>query len=218
MCSSDLKVSSDVVGARVDESKELEYLQNSFELRYPDEDDVGKDYGYLGIPKILEVFEVPKYEQGTCLINIDYFGTNTFNIQGAKFSELRYVDVNYDFRPSVSPINDGTTVIAPNEARWIGFNIIGGENGFYINDKFYMYGVEVELPANNGIPQSLGQQTILDNTLGLKRVIDWVGNCTDEEFKADYEKYFDKHYLLRYYLLVITLGMVDNLGGHSCRV
>ena len=81
---------------------ELEYLQQSFELRYPDEDDVGSDYGYLGM-----------------------------------------------------------------------------------ND---------------------------DSNYGLKRVIDWVGNCTDEEFVAHYEEYFDKHYLLRYYLLVITLGMVDNLG------
>ena len=190
----------------------LSYLQNSFELRYPDEDDVGKDYGYLGMSKTLEVFEVPKYGQGTCLINIDYFGTNTFNIQGAKFSELRYVDMNYDFRPLVSPINDGTTVIAPDEARWIGFNIIGGENGFYINDKFYMYGTEVELPENNGVPKSLGQQTIVDNTMGLKRVIDWVGNATKEEFLADFDKYFNRHYTLRYYLLVVLIGAVDNLG------
>lgn len=51
-----------------------------------------------------------------------------------------------------------------------------------------------------------------DTTKGLKRLIDWVDNCTDEEFVRDFEQYFNKDYTLRYYLLVITLGMVDNLG------
>ena len=87
---------------------ELEYLQNSFELRFPDEDDVGKDYGYLSI---------------------------------------------------------------------------------------------------NG-----------DTSMGLKRVIDWVGNCTDEEFVRDFELYFNKHYTLRYYLLVVLMAGVDNLGRQFCRV
>ena len=85
-----------------DSQEELEYLQNSFELRFPDEDDVGKDYGYLSI---------------------------------------------------------------------------------------------------NG-----------DTSMGLKRVIDWVGNATQEEFVANFEKYFNKQYTLRYYLIVILLAMVDNLG------
>ena len=85
-----------------DSQEELKYLQNSFELRFPDEDDVGKDYGYLSI---------------------------------------------------------------------------------------------------NG-----------DTSMGLKRVIDWVGNATQEEFVANFEKYFNKQYTLRYYLIVILLAMVDNLG------
>ena len=88
------------------EQTELSYLQNSFELRYPDAKEVGDDYGYLGM-------------------TID----GTFN-----------------------------------------------------------------------------------SDYGLKRVIDHIGNCTDEEFVADFEKYFNKQYVLRYYLLVIVCGMVDNLG------
>ena len=85
-----------------DSQEELKYLQNSFELRFPDEDDVGKDYGYLGI---------------------------------------------------------------------------------------------------NG-----------DTSMGLKRVIDWVGNCTDEEFVRDFELYFNKHYTLRYYAFVVLIAGIDNLG------
>ena len=85
-----------------DSAEELSYLQNSFELRYPDEDDVGKDYGYL-------------------------------NLKG-------------------------------------------------------------------------------DSTKSLKRVIDWVGNATKEEFLADFDKYFNKHYTLRYFLFVTLIGAIDNLG------
>ena len=47
---------------------------------------------------------------------------------------------------------------------------------------------------------------------GLKALIDWVDNCTDEEFIADFEQHFHKDYTLRYFCLVTLLGAVDNLG------
>ena len=47
---------------------------------------------------------------------------------------------------------------------------------------------------------------------GLKALIDWVDSSSDEEFVRDFEQHFHKDYTLRYYLLVIALGMVDNLG------
>ena len=47
---------------------------------------------------------------------------------------------------------------------------------------------------------------------GLKALVDWVDNSTDEEFVSEFEEHFHKDYTLRYYLLVIILGMVDNLG------
>ena len=81
---------------------ELEYIKQSFELRFPDEDDVSEDWGFMGIPN----------EEGT----------------------------------------------------------------------------------------------------GLKALIDWVDNCSDEEFVRDFEQHFHKDYTLRYYLMVIVAGMVDNLG------
>ena len=46
----------------------------------------------------------------------------------------------------------------------------------------------------------------------LKALIDWVDKSTDEEFISQFEEHFHKDYTLRYYLLVIILGMVDNLG------
>ena len=46
----------------------------------------------------------------------------------------------------------------------------------------------------------------------LKALIDWVDKSTDEEFVSQFEEHFHKDYTFRYYLLVIVLGMVDNLG------
>lgn len=46
----------------------------------------------------------------------------------------------------------------------------------------------------------------------LKRVVDWVSDADDETFRREFEQYFNKEYTLKYYLMVVTLGMVDNLG------
>ena len=46
----------------------------------------------------------------------------------------------------------------------------------------------------------------------LKALIDWVDKSTDEEFVSQFEEHFHKDYTFRYFLLVMVLGMVDNLG------
>ncbi|WP_394916513.1 BspA family leucine-rich repeat surface protein, partial [uncultured Robinsoniella sp.] len=46
----------------------------------------------------------------------------------------------------------------------------------------------------------------------LKRMITWVKNSTEESFANEVEQYFNKEYLLKYYLQVHLFGMVDNLG------
>ena len=56
-----------------------------------------------------------------------------------------------------------------------------------------------------------GEKTF-DRSYGLASLIDWVDNSSDEEFVSEFEEHFHKDYTLRYYLLVIILGMVDNLG------
>ena len=72
---------------------------------------------------------------------------------------------------------------------------------------------ELRFPDDKKVGKDYGYLNLKgDATKGLKRVIDWVDNCTDEEFVSDFEQYFHKQYTFRYYLLVIVLGMVDNLG------
>ena len=56
------------------------------------------------------------------------------------------------------------------------------------------------------------ESTIFNTSYGLKALIDWVDNCTDEEFVRDFEEHFHKDYTLRYFCLVTLVGAVDNLG------
>lgn len=53
----------------------------------------------------------------------------------------------------------------------------------------------------------------------LQNLISWVKNSTIEEFRSELDEHFDLNFLIDYYLWVVTLGLVDNLGGqYSCRV
>ena len=90
----------------------------------------------------------------------------------------------------------------------------------YLQDSFELrYPDDKEVGADYGmLGMDIDNSGTLNSEYGLKRVIDWVGNATNEEFVANFEQYFNKEYTFRYYLLVIALGMVDNLGGRSCRV
>ena len=51
-----------------------------------------------------------------------------------------------------------------------------------------------------------------DNMSELIRLIEWVNDSSDEDFKDNFEKYFNKQYVLRYYLFVLVFGAVDSLG------
>ena len=78
----------------------------------------------------------------------------------------------------------------------------------YIKESF-----ELRYPDEDDVPEGWGFMGI-DGVEGggLKSLIDWVDNSTDEQFVAEFEDHFHKDYTLRYFLLVMVLGMVDNLG------
>lgn len=46
----------------------------------------------------------------------------------------------------------------------------------------------------------------------IKRVVEWVDNASDEEFKDNIGLYFNKEYLIRYFIYVYIFGAVDSLG------
>ncbi len=77
----------------------------------------------------------------------------------------------------------------------------------YIKQSF-----EMRFPDEDDVSEGWGFMGVGEEGTGLKALIDWVDGCSDEEFVRDFEQHFHKDYTFRYYLLVITLGMVDNLG------
>lgn len=54
-----------------------------------------------------------------------------------------------------------------------------------------------------------------DNMSELIRLIEWVNNSSDEDFKDNISNYFNLEYLLRYYLTVLVFGLVDSLGKNA---
>lgn len=51
-----------------------------------------------------------------------------------------------------------------------------------------------------------------DNYAELIRLVNWVSDADDTTFKNEIDQYFNKDYLLTYFVQVMMLAMVDNLG------
>lgn len=115
---------------------------------------------------------------------------------------------------------DGTLGVTKVHINDFTFNVIGSDSVVdpiiptgdgeldYIKESF-----ELRYPDEDDVPEGWGFMKI-DGVEGggLKSLIDWVDNSTDEQFVAEFEEHFHKDYTLRYFLLVMVLGMVDNLG------
>lgn len=56
------------------------------------------------------------------------------------------------------------------------------------------------------------EEEITEKYNTIKRLVTWVKNADEETFKNELDQYFNKEYLLKYFLQVHTFGMVDNLG------
>ena len=186
---------------------ELEYLQQSFEMRYPDPDDYDEWHGYLGINAGTMVTDYIPVENG---YSTTYWYWDQTNMTISSSTVVKTVECYYNdnllaaiaFNKDYGSV---TLIDGSNKLRLI-FEDVPEE--FYIGDTKYIFGNEIaELIEQDPY---LGEEISPD--YGLKRVIDWVDNCSDAEFVKYFDKYFHRDYTLRYYLLVITLGMVDNLG------
>lgn len=51
-----------------------------------------------------------------------------------------------------------------------------------------------------------------DDMAELIRLVEWVNDSSDEDFKDNIDRYFNLQYLLRYFLYVYVVGAVDSLG------
>ena len=51
-----------------------------------------------------------------------------------------------------------------------------------------------------------------DNFAEIKRLVEWVNDASDEDFRDNLDQYFNREYLLRYYIFAMMFGAVDSLG------
>ena len=51
-----------------------------------------------------------------------------------------------------------------------------------------------------------------DNFAEIKRLVEWVNDASEEDFRDNLDQYFNREYLLRYYIFAMMFGAVDSLG------
>ena len=204
---------------------ELAYLKESFELRHPNKDDVAEDWGFMGVEteKPVHVIDYslmnPNIKFTTVIekpesMSIETASNCTFFFAYYKDGEWTNNSGDFGGTSSVNLTGRSETHVA--------IGLRGGQSEEYIimNGVKYLFGNEVA--RNTFKDPYLSEtvfETVFDASYGLKALIDWVDNCTDEEFVRDFEQHFHKDYTLRYFCLVTLIGAVDNLGGqYSCRV
>ena len=203
----------------LDDAKNLDYIKQSFELRHPDEDDVAEDWGFMGVesPVKLIDYAMSGTFQYSTKIHYSYIGSKTFTVEIPDITYIveRLNEDNSINVPQYGMSGEQTITLADNEDYIRIYSTTTWET-LILNGISYKKGEQV---VNNNIIKDPYESTIFNTSYGLKALIDWVDNCTDEEFIADFEEHFHKDYTLRYFCLVTLIGAVDNLGGqYSCRV
>ena len=206
-----ISISIDNTEITKNSSQELAYLQDSFELRYPDADDYGADYGYLGMNVDTYCFRTMLFggARVTSNISVSFFNANELILEDTDFID-GVINIYVD--GVKTQITQLPYTIDISSAEKIKFEPYGSTNWTYLQlngVKYFIDDIHDQSDTNLYEPHIKKQ---FSTDYGLKRVIDWVGNASQEEFVANFEQYFNKQYTLRYYLIVILLAMVDNLG------
>ena len=196
------------------EADELEYIKQSFELRHPDEDDVAEDWGFMGAE-----------ERVNCVDYYNFTGISNFVLSGMPRDGRHFITVETE-----TGCNYGLSISNENK-EWLVNRFRGSGESYYFEDNEQYFSVLIPNYENisyilvDGVKYVLNKEweneldmpmayvdVVLNPEYGLKALIDWVDNCTDEEFVADFEEHFHKDYTLRYFCLVTLIGAVDNLG------
>lgn len=148
------------------------------------------------------------YRNGAQVSSNSYGQSNTFNTDSTIDNLLiRFTDKTVSSF-SIDGVVYDITIVEKSKSSECVLIPPSGDELAYIKESF-----ELRYPDEDDVPEGWGFMSI-DGVEGggLKSLIDWVDNSTDEQFVAEFEDHFHKDYTLRYFLLVMVLGMVDNLG------
>ena len=198
------------------EAEELAYLKESFELRHPDADDVAEDWGFMGVEEEVKIPTIDYFiESGSRrtsqILTDNLNGSITVtSITGTRYALYMYFyDIDGKYLTNIYDFT-GVTQSIPDGAYYVSISI-GDYTEVIINDVTYAIGDDLTGGTLNKEPYDKTNIQKAEG-IGLKALIDWVDNCTDEEFVRDFEQHFHKDYTLRYFCLVTLIGAVDNLG------
>ena len=213
----------------IDNSNELAYLKESFELRHPDEDDVAEDWGFMGVEEEVAVPTLeytsdnitatePTIMTDKILLSSYSFPTSESNI--IKIVRVHYYNANLEQVSYWDSRGGSFEQYLTDDTEYISFEIICAQpSNDTLENVLANSGMLIGTPIKLVRTDSLSNKMIYDTIeiqkaegTGLKALIDWVDNCTDEEFVRDFEQHFHKDYTLRYFCLVTLIGAVDNLG------
>ena len=128
---------------------------------------------------------------GVFNFNLDKKDTDTFGLNTKKYPECVSYEVSANSNVTAGAFNKWT----------VGTGI--SEQEYYLNDFELRY---PSVDEEKGIGEDYKMLT------NLKRVVDWVSDASDEKFKTELEQYFNKEYLIKYYIHTMLFGMVDNFG------
>ena len=126
--------------------------------------------------------------QGVYDFNLDRYSTKAFGYELDEFKDTcRVYEVSANTNKTAGAFIPWTTDTGVDEWTW------------YKNDFTGIYPVSI-------------QNAINDDFSALKNLISFVHDSTDEVFTTNFATYFDKESVIRYYIFVMTLGLVDSLG------
>ena len=127
-------------------------------------------------------------------INDELQGIYNFNLDRYSTKSFGYIDENTTLVYEVSANSDTTA------GAFFSWNEASGKTEI----DYYKSDFECLYPPTRAAGN--------DNMSELIRLIQWVDNSSDEDFKDNFTNYFNLEYVLRYYLTVLVFGLVDSLG------
>lgn len=134
-------------------------------------------------------------------INGELKGVYDFNLDRYSYSAYGYDLPAHKDTCRVYEISANTNTTAGAFVPWDDTKDID-EWSWYSKDFNGLYPVEIQNPIN-------------DDFEALKTLVKFVSDSTDEVFITEFNTHFDKESVIRYYIFVMLMGLVDSLGKNA---
>ena len=141
--------------------------------------------------------------------NTKDMGVFNFNNDKSNVKTLGFDSANFPFCASFEVASNSDT----SAGAFMAFDPTKHGVGEAAELAYYKESFELRYPDEDDVGPEFGFLGMNgDTNKGIRRWVNFADKSTDEEFVANFEQYFNKQYTFRYYILVMVLGMVDNLG------